>query len=220
MLSHTFEADSVATASYDFEEEINELIPGEYTVVKTEGEKVVYKVGDDETAYTVLVEKKAEAKEATKKLNLVIADVTDGGYTALVEKVLSHTFEAESVATASYDFEEEINELIPSDYTVDSTLGEKVVYKVGDDETAYTVYVVKKEEEETRTVSVNFYVDPEKGTLTDYAPSTVVTFENLPEFSDQQFEIPAVEAKEGYKFAGWKGYGAGEIEWSADAKTF
>ena len=220
VLSHTFEADSVATASYDFAEEINALIPGEYTVVKTEGDKVVYKVGDDETAYTVLVEKKAEAKEATKKLNLVIADVTDGGYKALVEKVLSHTFEADSVATASYDFEEEINALIPSDYTVDSTLGDKVVYKVGDDETAYTVYVVKKAEEETRTVNVYFYVDPEKGTLTKYAPSTVVSFENVPEFSDQQLEIPAVEAKEGYKFVGWKGYGAGAIEWSADAKTF
>ena len=77
-----------------------------------------------------------------------------------------------------------------------------------------------KKIKKTRTVNVTFTVDPEMGTLTDYAPSTVVTFENLDEFSDQQFEIPAVEAKEGYKFVGWKGQGAEEINWSADAKTF
>ena len=83
--------------------------------------------------------------------------------------------------------------------------------------------VFEKEEEpapETRTVNVYFAVDPEKGSFPAYAPSTVVSFENLDEFSDQQFEIPAVEAKEGYKFVGWKGQGADVIEWDADAKTF
>ena len=83
--------------------------------------------------------------------------------------------------------------------------------------------VFEKEEEpapETRTVNVYFAVDPEKGSFPAYAPSTVVSFENLDEFSDQQLEIPAVEAKEGYKFVGWKGQGADVIEWDADAKTF
>ena len=83
--------------------------------------------------------------------------------------------------------------------------------------------VFEKEEEpapETRTANVYFNVDPEKGSFPAYAPSTVVSFENLDEFSDQQFEIPAVEAKEGYKFVGWKGQGADVIEWDADATTF
>ena len=43
---------------------------------------------------------------------------------------------------------------------------------------------------------------------------------NLDENSDEQYLIPAVTAKEGYKFVGWKGQGADAIEWDADAKTF
>ncbi len=79
---------------------------------------------------------------------------------------------------------------------------------------------VEEPEEVKRTVTVTFAVNPEQGLFPDYVPSTTVTFENIDEFSEQQFEIPAVEAKEGYKFVGWKGQGADKIEWAADATTF
>ena len=111
-----------------------------------------------------------EAKESTKTMHLAIADVTDGGYTELVAQDLFYTFEADSVATASYDFAEEINELIPDDYTVDSTSGDTVVYKVGDDETSYTVYVVKKAEAKEATKKLNLAIaDVTDGGYTVYS---------------------------------------------------
>ena len=70
-----------------------------------------------------------------------------------------------------------------------------------------------------RKANVYFNVDSEKGSFTGYGEGPV-TFLNLDENSDEQYLIPAVTAKEGYKFVGWKGYGASEITWGADAKTF
>ena len=81
--------------------------------------------------------------------------------------------------------------------------------------------VFEKEEtpETKRTSNVYFTVNPEYGSFTEYGEGPV-TFLNLDENSDEQYLIPAVTAKEGYKFVGWKGQGADAIEWDADAKTF
>ncbi|WP_432629669.1 InlB B-repeat-containing protein, partial [Brotaphodocola sp.] len=73
--------------------------------------------------------------------------------------------------------------------------------------------------EENRTVEVTITVDPEKGEFKDYGTNPV-TYKGIAEDSDQQFDLPEVVAKEGYKFVGWKGQGADEINWDADAKTF
>ncbi|MDO4672763.1 MAG: InlB B-repeat-containing protein, partial [Porphyromonadaceae bacterium] len=72
---------------------------------------------------------------------------------------------------------------------------------------------------EKRTANVYFNVDPEKGSFTEYGEGPV-TFLNLDEFDGQQYQVPEVTAKEGYKFVGWKGQGADVIEWSADTTTF
>ena len=81
--------------------------------------------------------------------------------------------------------------------------------------------VFEKEEtpETKRTSNVYFTVNPEYGSFTEYGEGPV-TFLNLDENSDEQYLIPAVTAKEGYKFVGWKGQGADAIQWDADAKTF
>ena len=74
--------------------------------------------------------------------------------------------------------------------------------------------------EAERTVNVYFNVDPEKGYFTDPEGAEVVSYENLPENTTEQFLVPKVAAKEGYKFVGWKGQGADVIEWDANASTF
>ncbi|WP_288028310.1 hypothetical protein, partial [Holdemanella sp.] len=70
-----------------------------------------------------------------------------------------------------------------------------------------------------REANVYFNVNPEYGSFTEYGTNTV-SFEHLDENSDQQYSIPEVTAKEGYKFVGWKGQGADEISWGSDTKTF
>ena len=47
-----------------------------------------------------------------------------------------------------------------------------------------------------------------------------VYFKGIAADTDQQFEIPAVKANDGYKFTGWKVEGAETQNWDADAKTF
>ena len=74
--------------------------------------------------------------------------------------------------------------------------------------------------EAERTVNVYFNVDPEKGYFTDPEGAEVVSYENLPENTTEQFLVPKVAAKEGYRFVGWKGQGADVIEWDANASTF
>jgi len=95
----------------------------------------------------------------------------------------------------------------------------------GDATTGYvtlTAQFKKVEQPETQKhhFTVNFTVAPDKGSFTDYGAGPVV-------FQGAAFEggahpppPPAVTAKEGYKFVGWKGQGASEIAWGADAKTF
>ena len=70
-----------------------------------------------------------------------------------------------------------------------------------------------------KTVEVTFTVNPAYGSFTEYGEGPV-TFKNIDAESTQQFEVPKVTAKEGYKFVGWKGQGADVIEWDADASTF
>ena len=100
-----------------------------------------------------------------------------------------------------------------------------LAYYNGDSADGYvTLYPTFEKVEEPavkRTVNAYFNIDPEKGAFTEYGDSTVISFENIDEFSDQQFEVPAVTAKEGYVFTGWKVEGAGDAgHWDADAKTF
>ena len=75
------------------------------------------------------------------------------------------------------------------------------------------------EKEATKTINVKFTVDANKGTITDPAGAKEVTYDNLDANTDQQFLVPKVEAKSGYKFVGWFSKEAG-ISWQADAKTF
>ena len=70
-----------------------------------------------------------------------------------------------------------------------------------------------------KTVEVTFTVNPEYGSFTEYGKGPV-TFKNIDAESTQQFEVPKVTAKAGYKFVGWKGQGADVIEWDANASTF
>ena len=86
----------------------------------------------------------------------------------------------------------------------------------------YTVEATFEENKaEEKTVEVYFnIIDSEKGSFPDYAPSTVVSFKGIAADTDQQFEIPAVKANDGYKFTGWKVEGAETQNWDADAKTF
>ena len=95
----------------------------------------------------------------------------------------------------------------------------------GDATTGYvtlTAQFKKVEQPETQKhhFTVNFTVAPDKGSFTDYGAGPVVFQGNEEEVGDQQYNVPAVTAKEGYKFVGWKGQGASEIAWDADAKTF
>lgn len=68
--------------------------------------------------------------------------------------------------------------------------------------------------------NVTFTVASDKGSFTDYGAGPVVFQGYEEEVGDQQYNVPAVTAKEGYKFVGWKGQGASEIAWDADTKTF
>ena len=84
----------------------------------------------------------------------------------------------------------------------------------------FTANFKKKATETQKKSHVYFAVAPDKGSFTDYGKGPV-TFEGYEdEVGDQQYDVPAVTAKEGYKFVGWKGQGASEIAWDADAKTF
>ncbi len=86
----------------------------------------------------------------------------------------------------------------------------------------FTAQFEKKEQPEPQKhhFTVNFTVAPDKGSFTDYGAGPVVFQGYEEEVGGQQYNVPAVTAKEGYKFVGWKGQGASEIAWGADAKTF
>lgn len=95
----------------------------------------------------------------------------------------------------------------------------------GDATTGYvtlTAQFKKVEQPETQKhhFTVNFTVAPDKGSFTDYGAGPVVFQGYEEEVGGQQYNVPAVTAKEGYKFVGWKGQGASEIAWGVDAKTF
>ena len=83
-----------------------------------------------------------------------------------------------------------------------------------------TANVVKDEEPtEDKIANVYFTVNPKYGYFKEYGEGPV-SFENIDADSTQQFEVPEVVAKSGYKFVGWEGKGAGEIKWDANASTF
>ena len=95
----------------------------------------------------------------------------------------------------------------------------------GDATTGYvtlTAQFKKVEQPETQKhhFTVNFTVAPDKGSFTDYGAGPVVFQGYEEEVGGQQYNVPAVTAKEGYKFVGWKGQGADVIAWNAEAKTF
>ena len=72
---------------------------------------------------------------------------------------------------------------------------------------------------EDKIANVYFTVNPQYGYFKEYGEGPV-SFENIDADSTQQFEVPEVVAKSGYKFVGWEGKGAGEIKWDANASTF
>ena len=79
---------------------------------------------------------------------------------------------------------------------------------------------VKQPETPKHHFTVSFTVDPERVSFTGIGAGPVVFQGYEEEVGDQQYDVPAVTAKEGYKFVGWKGQGASEIAWDADAKSF
>ena len=93
-------------------------------------------------------------------------------------------------------------------------------YAQGGTLTLDAVFEAPKPAAPKKHFNVTFTVDSNKGSFTDYGAGPVEVKGNEDEAGDQQFDIPAVTAKEGYKFVGWKGQGASEIAWGADAKTF
>ena len=84
----------------------------------------------------------------------------------------------------------------------------------------YSFVKVEKPAAPKKNFNVTFTVDSNKGSFTDYGAGPVEFKGNEDEDGDQQYDVPAVTAKEGYKFVGWKGQGASEIAWDADVKTF
>ena len=75
-------------------------------------------------------------------------------------------------------------------------------------------------EETKKTVSVTITTNNEQGIFPDYDGQEVIHFDNLDPNTDQQFELPKVEAKPGYEFIGWHVNGNEVGAWDADAKTF
>ena len=75
-------------------------------------------------------------------------------------------------------------------------------------------------EETKKTVSVTITTNNEQGIFPDYDGQEVIHFDNLDPDTDQQFELPKVEAKPGYEFIGWHVNGNEVGAWDADAKTF
>ena len=99
------------------------------------------------------------------------------------------------------------------------TMTSSIYFPSADD---YTVVAKLSEvKQEERTVTVNFnIIDSAQGRFVDPADAEVVTFENIPEFSGDEFLVPQVEANEGYVFTGWKVEGKETGHWDEDAKTF
>ena len=78
----------------------------------------------------------------------------------------------------------------------------------------------ERPEETKKTVSVTITTNNEQGIFPDYDGQEVIHFDNLDPNTDQQFELPKVEAKPGYEFIGWHVKGNEVGAWDADAKTF
>ena len=97
-----------------------------------------------------------------------------------------------------------------------------------DGQTIWMTAVFEKDEEpsqpekpeEKKTVSVTITTNNEQGIFPDYDGQEVIHFDNLDPDTDQQFELPKVEAKPGYEFIGWHVNGNEVSAWDADAKTF
>ena len=77
-----------------------------------------------------------------------------------------------------------------------------------------------EEPEVKKTVSVTITTNNEQGIFPDYDGQEVIHFDNLDPDTDQQFELPKVEAKPGYEFIGWHVNGNEVGAWDADTKTF
>ena len=69
-----------------------------------------------------------------------------------------------------------------------------------------------------RDLKVTFTVDKNLGTFTDPDGAVKVDF-TIPEDSQDQYNIPTVEAVDGYKFVGWASED-GTVKWDANTKTF
>ena len=78
--------------------------------------------------------------------------------------------------------------------------------------------VEKKAAAPKRDLKVTFTVDKNLGTFTDSAGAEKVDF-TIPEDSQDQYNIPTVEAVDGYKFVGWASED-GTVKWDANTKTF
>ena len=75
------------------------------------------------------------------------------------------------------------------------------------------------EKKESKKLNIKFTVDAALGTITNPAGAKEVTFNDIEADTDQQFVVPTVEGKNGYKFVGWASED-GTVKWDANTKTF
>lgn len=199
---------------------------------------------DDGTAFYSFkkVEKKAEEKPEVKKevtVNISLSDPEAGYFTDNKEaKTLTYEHLAAEgkieglkgmvTANEGYEFTGwtwDGNGSGTLDVDAIEFMYTDSAFYYGDSTTGYVTLTAqfKKVEQPAapkKHFNVTFTVASDKGSFTDYGAGPVVFKGYEDEVGDQQFDIPAVTAKEGYKFVGWKGQGVDDITWDADAKSF
>ena len=170
---------------------------------------------DKNDGYVTFKEKEAAVEKKDAELRVHYVDVNSDNYIKdNIQTIKKNGKVGESAEFTAKDL------TIPKGYELaDDKWSTSVEY--GKDADVNVNVKAKEEPAEEKTVEVYFnIIDSEKGSFPDYAPSTVVSFKGIAADTDQQFEIPAVKANDGYKFTGWKVEGAETQNWDADAKTF
>ena len=210
-LKHEFEADSAADATYTFEATSVEA-PAGYMTVK-QPNLILHK--DYEEDWVTIDVKKNDVAEAVEKvLHVNFWDVDANVQVGKVVE-LTHVFEANSAADATFTFAATSVEAPKGYMTVKQP--DLILHKAYEED--WVTIDVKKVEEVQKTVKVVFSVDPEKGEFPGYDGSTTIHY-TIDEDSTEQYLVPEVKAADGYKFVGWQVEGKESGRWDADAKTF
>ena len=199
---------------------------GDYTVTVTEGTD---KVGWISYSYLRIDITRNEPVEETVQLTY---DMNGGTGENVTVKVPKGTVALDDVQNPTHDpvgdravvfkgWSTTQTETIYEPDAVPTDLIKTTLENVTEPVTVYAVWAYETAQVPVsgKTVEVTFTVNSEYGSFTEYGEGPV-TFKNIDAESTQQFEVPKVTAKKGYKFVGWKGQGADVIEWGANASTF